>query len=64
LGEKIRREDRRERWREKEREEKNGACKVEATTLLLYFFFYTVTLSPTTKIFVLENELTNKEIRV
>jgi len=49
-----------ERWGERKENEK----KLWRWGSVAFKIFHVVTLSPTTKIFVLENELTKKEIRV
>ena len=63
---KIGREIKREREREKRigERERNGDKEEEKACRFLFFKKNDVTLSPTTKIFVIENELTKKEIRV
>jgi len=65
LGEEIKRKLREEKLEKMERERK----KREMIVCVwgrggLWLFFHVVTLSQTTKIFVLKNELTKKEIKV
>ena len=67
MGEKLRERERRELEREREMEIRRKRRRRTMRGWGFCFFLkrkVAVTLSPTTKIFVLKNELTNKETRV
>ena len=63
-GKDLEREREKERERERERNKRGTVVQGDKVHVGVFKKKHTVTLSPTTKIFVLENELTKKEIRV